>query len=100
MKKKKLKKKIKELRREKELYMMQQKHLIIKLGSKISTLGDKYIKLREDFNDSQRQINELKSKISCHDNRLSILDQRGRIDYTAFSKKETENEEKEAKKED
>lgn len=102
MKKKKLKKKIKKLEKKVEKYHGNLSTLVtqidISLTNKIRNLNDKMARLENDnkyykeyidtnpsTEDIQRQISELKSKISCHDNRLSVLDARSRVDYTMYS---------------
>jgi phage shock protein A len=107
MKKKKLKKKIKKLEKEVERYHNNLSVITrtdISLSSKIRNLNDKIAKLENDnkyykewidtnpsTEDIQRQISELKSKISCHDNRLSVLDARSRVDYTMYSTNKEES---------
>lgn len=95
MKKKKLKKKIKKLEH-------RVNYICKKLSSTIDSLNlseshvmqckEAITRLENQPNqpteDIQRQINELKTKISCHDNRLSVLDARSRVDYTMYSTKE------------
>lgn len=51
MKKKKLKKEIKELRKKLELVIHDGQEAFINQSSRINTLGDKYTKLRDELND-------------------------------------------------
>jgi len=93
MKKKKLKKKIKKL--EKKVDYLAEKLCGTKEAITRIENDNRYYKEWIDTNpsteDIQRQISELKSKISCHDNRLSVLDARSRVDYTMYSTNKEEN---------
>lgn len=90
MKKKKLKKKIKKLRKELESVAHNAKEAFDNQSSKISTLGDKYSKLREDFNDFNRKSNADGFQFQINDiyEKLKILKLRTETDYASFSKGE------------
>lgn len=88
MKKKKLKKKIKELEEAFELFMNDYGKELEDACNRIHTLGDRYTKLREDFNNLEQkftsktdanefQINDIYEK-------LKILKLRTETDYTQF----------------
>lgn len=90
MKKRKLKKKIKRLRKELEIVVHDGKEAFNNQSGKISNLGDRYIKLREDFNNFKQKSNAdgLQFQINDIYEKLKILKLRTETDYTKFSKNE------------
>lgn len=86
MKKRKLKKKIKELKKELEMVVHDGKEAFNNQSSRISTLGDKYIKLREDFNrlNQNSNVDGLQFQINDIYEKLKILKLRTETDYTQF----------------
>lgn len=89
MKKKKLKRKIKKLRKELEMVMHDVAQSFDNQSNRINTLGDKYIKLREDLTHLEQKFNNsADSKIQFQINdiyeKLKILKLRTETDYTQF----------------
>lgn len=86
MKKKKLKKKIK---KELEMVMRDVAQSFDNQSSKINTLGDKYIKLREDLTHLEQKFNssedgKIQFQINDIYEKLKILKLRTEMDYTQF----------------
>ena len=89
MKKKKLKKKIKKLRKELEMVMQDVAKSFDYQGSRINTLGDKYIKLREDLTHLEQDhnsdaVSEIMLQIDDIYEKLKVLKLRTETDYTQF----------------
>ena len=93
MKKKKLKKRVKKLKstvfeqaNELEVVRKYINEVHNTHREKISNLGEKYIKLREDFNRLEQKTSAALDGVEDVHKKLDILKQRTDIDYTQFSK--------------
>lgn len=88
MKKKKLKKKIKKLKEACKLFMRDYGKELEDARNRIHTLGDRYTKLREDFNYLEQKLNSKADANQFQFNdiyeKLKVLKLRTETDYTQF----------------